>query len=114
MRLATRHNGHPHPGRMQVMRTSNGKFVVNPTGEQYRRASDAARVRPDEVGGPVSPSVFSPCEPNTRSEEQQQQQQQQGPALLGDRFLLLGPIEGSSLYRCVDVQTNQQLVAKVS
>lgn len=35
-----------------------------------------------------------------------------GPIVLGDRFLLLGPAEGSALYRCVDVHTGQQLVAK--
>lgn len=37
-----------------------------------------------------------------------------GPTVLGDRFLLLGPAEGSALYRCLDVQSDQQLVAKVS
>ncbi|KAK1120163.1 hypothetical protein K0M31_012535 [Melipona bicolor] len=35
-----------------------------------------------------------------------------GPTILGDRYVLLGPAEGSALYRCVDVHNGQQLVCK--
>uniref|UniRef100_A0ABD2XIF6 Protein kinase domain-containing protein n=1 Tax=Trichogramma kaykai TaxID=54128 RepID=A0ABD2XIF6_9HYME len=35
-----------------------------------------------------------------------------GPKMLGERYLLLGMTEGSSLYRCLDIKTNRNLVAK--
>lgn len=35
-------------------------------------------------------------------------------ALLADRYLLLEPLKGSSLYKCIDVRTYQDLVCKVS
>ncbi|KAL7302338.1 hypothetical protein TKK_0004999 [Trichogramma kaykai] len=36
-----------------------------------------------------------------------------GPKMLGERYLLLGMTEGSSLYRCLDIKTNRNLVAKL-
>lgn len=35
-------------------------------------------------------------------------------ALLADRYLLMEPLKGSSLYKCIDVRTHQDLVCKVS
>ena len=35
-------------------------------------------------------------------------------ALLHERYLLLDLVEGSSFYRCIDIQTQQKLVCKVS
>lgn len=60
----------------------------------------------DESTAVVPLIGFSSCEPSQRNVEHH------GPTILGDRFLLLGPAEGSALYRCVDVHTGQQLVAK--
>ncbi|XP_046737206.1 tribbles homolog 2-like isoform X2 [Diprion similis] len=58
----------------------------------------------ETTNGNVSTAAFPSCEsvptPN------------HGPTLLGERFLLVGPAEGSALYRCIDVKTGQQLVAK--
>ncbi|KAK7791275.1 hypothetical protein R5R35_005591 [Gryllus longicercus] len=33
---------------------------------------------------------------------------------VGDKYLVLDPVEGSTLYRCVDVNTREELVCKVS
>lgn len=35
-------------------------------------------------------------------------------ALLADRYLLLEPLKGTSLYKCIDVRTHRDLVCKVS
>lgn len=35
-------------------------------------------------------------------------------ALLADRYLLLDLVDGSSLYKCIDVQSQESLVCKVS
>lgn len=98
MRLANRQ----HPLNLTVTRINNGKFLVNPNGHQDVSQPNC---NDQETTPPVSPVVFPSCEsvPTT----------QHGPTILGDRFLLVGPAEGSALYRCVDVHTGQQLVAKV-
>ncbi|KAK0158721.1 hypothetical protein PV328_009693 [Microctonus aethiopoides] len=92
MRLANRQ----HPLHLQVTRTNNGKFLVSPNGHQ-----DVNQTTCEET---VPPVVFPSCESIPTA--------QHGPTILGGRFLLVGPAEGSALYRCVDVQTGQQLVAK--
>ncbi|XP_015610356.1 tribbles homolog 2 [Cephus cinctus] len=86
-----------HPLHLQVTRINNGKFLVNPNNHQDVH-------QPSSEEAPVSPVVFPSCEPVPTAHH--------GPTILGDRFLLVGPAEGSALYRCVDVQTGQQLVAK--
>ncbi|XP_012262743.2 tribbles homolog 2 [Athalia rosae] len=53
----------------------------------------------------VSSAGFPTCESVPRTNR--------GPTLLGERFLIIGQAEGSTLYRCVDVQTGQRLVLKV-
>lgn len=91
------------PLHLQVTRTNNGKFVVSPNGQrELHRRLPRQPVNEDNAG--VAPVVFPSCEPANTA--------RQRPTILGDRFLLLGPAEGSALYRCVDVQTGQQLVAK--
>ncbi|XP_071450542.1 tribbles homolog 2-like [Hetaerina americana] len=35
------------------------------------------------------------------------------PAIVGDKYLLLDQVEGSTLYRCVDIHTREEYVAKV-
>lgn len=35
-------------------------------------------------------------------------------AVLAERYLLLDSVEGSSLYRCIDIKTQEELVCKVS
>ena len=87
-----------HPLHLQVTQTSNGKFLV-------RNNQDVQQPKKSEETT-VPPVVFPSCEPVKTAH--------QGPTILGDRFLLLGPAEGSTLYRCVDVKTGQHLVAKVS
>ncbi|XP_034938472.1 tribbles homolog 2-like [Chelonus insularis] len=88
MRLANRN--------LTVTRTNNGKFLVNTNGHQDVNQSSCEET--------VPPVVFPSCESVPTAHH--------GPTILGDRFLLVGPAEGSALYRCVDVQTGQQLVAK--
>ena len=141
MRVATRHQ---HPLHLQVTRNSNGKFFVssNPQDQQqqqqqqpphqllqqqpqhhhhhrhhhhhhhhlHQSVQQVQAPSADDVGitAPVAPVAFPTCEPNSSSEGQH------GPTIVGDRFLLIGPAEGSTLYRCVDVHTGQQLIAKVS
>lgn len=56
-------------------------------------------------------AAFASSEPNP---EAATLPDQQATSILGDRFLLFSPAEGSTLYRCVDSHTGQQLVAKVS
>lgn len=34
--------------------------------------------------------------------------------LIADRYLIMDPVEGSTLYKCFDVKANEQLVCKVS
>ncbi|KAL3280704.1 hypothetical protein HHI36_003941 [Cryptolaemus montrouzieri] len=36
------------------------------------------------------------------------------PSKIGDKYLLLDQVEGSSLYRCVDTVSKDELVCKVS
>lgn len=85
-----------HPLHLQVTQTSTGKFLV-------RNNQDVQQPKKSEET-PVSPVAFPSCEPVKTAH--------QGPTILGDRFLLLGPAEGSTLFRCVDVKTGQHLVAK--
>lgn len=40
--------------------------------------------------------------------------QQLNAALLADRYLLMDLVEGSTLYKCIDVKTHDELVCKVS
>lgn len=40
--------------------------------------------------------------------------QQLNAALLADRYLLMDLVEGSTLYKCIDVKTHEELVCKVS
>lgn len=35
-------------------------------------------------------------------------------SIVADKYLLLDQVEGSSLYRCVDINTQEELVCKVS
>lgn len=35
------------------------------------------------------------------------------PAFVAEKYLLLDQVEGSSLYRCVDINTKEELVCKV-
>jgi len=107
-----------HPLHLQVpARNNNGKFLVGPNaGSQdavHQQLSPRQQPQPqqpagDESSAVVPPScVFPTCESVPTDLHG-------GPTILGDRFLLLGPAEGSALYRCVDVHSGQQLVAKVS
>lgn len=99
-----------HPLHLQVpTRTNNGKFLVGLNGSQdvHQQPSPQQQPAGDENSAVVPPScVFSSCESVPTDLHG-------GPTILGDRFLLLGPAEGSALYRCVDVHSGQQLVAKV-
>lgn len=90
-----------HPLHLQVARTNNGKFLVSPTHNQ-----DISQQPTSDETSSVSAVVFPSYEPLPTDHH--------GPTILGDRYLLLGPAEGSALYRCLDVHTGQQLVAKVS
>lgn len=95
-----------HPLHLQVPRTThNGKFLLGPSNGQdvHQQPQQPA----GEESNAVPTVVFPSCEPVPHDLHG-------GPTILGDRFLLLGPAEGSALYRCVDVQSGQQLVAKVS
>lgn len=105
MRLARQHP-------LQVpTRSNNGKFLVGLNGGQdvvHQQPSPPQQPAGDENSAVVPPScVFPSCESVPTDLHG-------GPTILGDRFLLLGPAEGSALYRCVDVHNGQQLVAKVS
>ena len=108
MSVATR-----HLLQLQVTRTNNGKFLVSPNASPDPQAQQQpAQPVAAEEAAPASPPAsvaFAGC-----GEPSPAQPDQHGPTLLGERFLLVGPAEGSTLYRCVDVQTGQQLVAKVS
>lgn len=101
-----------HPLHLQVpTRTNNTKFLVGLNGSQdvvHQQSSPQQQPASDENSAVVPPScVFPTCESVPTDLHG-------GPTILGDRFLLLGPAEGSALYRCVDVHSGQQLVAKVS
>lgn len=90
-----------HSLHLQVARTNNGKFLVCPNNSQ-----DIGQQPTNDETNSVPAVVFPSYEPVPTDHH--------GPTILGDRYLLLGPAEGSALYRCVDVHTGQQLVAKVS
>lgn len=59
-----------------------------------------------------SPCTYAgvPCPSSSSSESARQLFQ---AALVGDKYLLLDQVEGSSLYRCLNVHTQQELVCKV-
>lgn len=40
--------------------------------------------------------------------------QKMNAALLAERYLLLDLVEGSTLYKCIDVKTHEELVCKVN
>lgn len=114
MRVATRHQ---HPLHLQVSRNQNGKFFVSPNSSPEHHHNQPQNLlqqqQTDDVVTAVAPVAFPSCEPNSPTGNAgSSEQQQQGPTILGDRFLLLGPAECSTLIRCVDIQTGQQLVAK--
>ncbi|TGZ49058.1 Tribbles-like protein [Temnothorax longispinosus] len=95
-------------------RSNNGKYPVGPNSSQdviHQQPSPQQQQQPagDESSAVVPPScVFSSCE----SMPADLRGGPTRPTILGDRFLLLGPAEGSALYRCLDVHNGQQLVAK--
>ncbi|XP_043287614.1 tribbles homolog 2-like [Venturia canescens] len=105
MRLANRQ----HPLHLQVTRTNNGKFLVSPNGQQdtnnNRPQQHQQTANCDEASAVVAPNVAFPNFETVSTPPQ-------GPTILGNRFLLVGPTEGSTLYRGVDVDTGQQLIAK--
>nr|XP_034173135.1 tribbles homolog 2 [Osmia lignaria]XP_034173136.1 tribbles homolog 2 [Osmia lignaria] len=88
-----------HPLHLQVTRTNNGKFLVSPNSSQ-----DLSQQPTSDETNSVPAVVFPSYEPLPTDHH--------GPTILGDRYLLLGPAEGSALYRCVDVHTGKQIVAK--
>ncbi|KAK1117669.1 hypothetical protein K0M31_015836 [Melipona bicolor] len=90
-----------HSLHLQVARTNNGKFLVCPNSNQ-----DINQQPTNDDANSVPAVVFPSYEPLPADHH--------GPTILGDRYVLLGPAEGSALYRCVDVHNGQQLVAKVS
>lgn len=90
-----------HSLHLQVARTNNGKFLVCPNNSQ-----DISQQPTNDETNSVPAVVFPSYEPVPTDHH--------GPTILGDRYVLLGPAEGSALYRCVDVHTGKQLVAKVS
>lgn len=97
-----------HPLHLQVPRPNNGKFLVGPShGQDHVHQPQQHSPPASDEASAVPPVVFPSCEPVPHDLHG-------GPTILGDRFLLLGPAEGSALYRCVDVQSGKQLVAKVS
>jgi len=101
-----------HPLHLQVStRTNNGKFLVGTNNSQdvvHQQPSPQQQQHStsDESSAVVPGCVFPSCESVPTDLHG-------SPTILGDRFLLLGPAEGSALYRCVDVHNDQQLVAKV-
>lgn len=128
MRVARQHPYLPVPSRTTTTTTTNnGKLVVlfnsNQDVVHQQLPSQSPPQSPpqvlqqpqqqhqptgDENSAVVPPScVFPSCESAPTD-------LQGGPTILMDRFLLLGPAEGSALYRCVDVHSGQKLVAKVS
>lgn len=88
-----------HSLHLQVARTNNGKFLVNPNNNQ-----DISQQPTSDETSSVPAVVFPSYEPLPTDHHR--------PIILGDRYLLLGPAEGSTLHRCIDVHTGQHLVAK--
>ncbi|XP_020284991.1 tribbles homolog 2 [Pseudomyrmex gracilis] len=126
MRVARQHPYLPVPSRTTTTTTANnGKLVVLFNGNQdvvhqqlppqsppqsppqvLQQPQQQHQPTGDENSAVVPPScVFPSCESAPTD-------LQGGPTILMDRFLLLGPAEGSALYRCVDVHSGQKLVAK--
>ncbi|KYN20391.1 PREDICTED: tribbles homolog 2 [Trachymyrmex cornetzi] len=101
-----------HPLHLQVStRINNGKFLVGTNNSQdvvHQQPSPQQQQHStsDESSAVVPGCVFPSCESVPTDLHGSP------TILLGDRFLLLGPTEGSALYRCVDVHNDQQLVAK--
>ncbi|KAF7383357.1 hypothetical protein HZH66_012707 [Vespula vulgaris] len=101
------HRYRQHPYQQHHQRQQAAAAALAAAAAAATAAAAAAAANGDENTTAVVPLVgFSSCEPTARNVEHH------GPTILGDRFVLLGPAEGSALYRCVDVQTGQQLVAK--
>lgn len=74
----------------------------------------------DNNNNPSSSSNNDNCSvvPSTRSDYDLHEQSDdsyrvQPSKLLGEKYLLLNVVEGSSLYRCVNVHTHQEMVCKV-
>ncbi|XP_031786831.1 tribbles homolog 2 [Nasonia vitripennis] len=124
MRVATRHQ---QPMHLQVTRTNNGKFLVSPNSSpdhhhqhqqphhhrQHHQHHQHHQHRHHHHSQPVAAQQPQGAEDATPAQQVNATAgESHGPTILGDRFLLVAPAEGSTLFRCVDVHTGQQLVAK--
>lgn len=73
-------------------------------------SQQAHRERPSPVCSVVATPVGADDAPDDRDDRRQVVE----AALVADKYLLLDQVEGSSLYRCLNVHTHQELVCKVS
>ena len=105
MRVTTLTLQHLHP---QVGRTNDGKFLLNPSHPEVQTPQPQqlpVQQKPtsEEVPSPVACPGYESTAPANNS----------GPKIIGNRFLMTGPTEGSPLFKCVVVVTGQKLIAKV-
>jgi hypothetical protein len=56
----------------------------------------------------------APRTPYTRDAISTNVQPQYNAALIADRYLLMELVEGSTMYKCLDIRTQEELVCKVS
>lgn len=94
MRVTTASVQQLHP------RTNDAKFLSNANQETPSQQQLPAQKSADEVAFPTYESSAPSANP--------------GPKIIGNRFLIIGPTEGSTLFKCVDVVTGQKLIAKVN
>lgn len=96
------------PQQQHHQQEERNRESINGNSLQYQQIQNRSNNKTSEgLANVVSNAAFPTCESTVQTKHQ-------GPKLLGERFLLCGPAEGSALHRCVDVKTGQQLVAKVS
>lgn len=80
-------------------------------GDVVKKLHGAVSSQPQETECSRMPRVTSSRDQMTLSSNQGEKHFQ--ATIVADKYLLLDQVEGSSLYRCMDVNTQEELVCKV-
>lgn len=81
-------------------------------GDIVKKLHAAVSSQPQETECSRMPRVTSSRDQMTLCSNQSEKHFQ--ATIVADKYLLLDQVEGSSLYRCMDVNTQEELVCKVS
>lgn len=93
----------------RVVRVGNGSAVITGGSNSCSNVAGATGNSSSSVAGQQSGAIST----QVGIQSQPGLVQPVSAALLADRYLLLDLVDGSSLYRCIDVRSHDELVCKV-